>query len=212
MGILFERVLVLAPHTDDGEIGCGGTISRFVEEGCKVFYVAFSAAEKSVPRELPNDILKEEVQRATAALGIRMDDLVTFDYQVRDFSTYRQDILEDMVRLEKDIRPEMVLLPSPKDTHQDHEVIAHEAFRAFKKVTMLGYEIPWNNLTFNTSGFLFLQERHLSMKVEALKCYRSQQGKRYFNEDFVRSMARMRGTQIGTDYAEAFEIIRWVMK
>ena len=212
MGILFERVLVLAPHTDDGEIGCGGTISRFVEEGCKVSYVAFSAAEKSVPREFPKDILEEEVQRATAALGIRMDDLITLGYQVRDFSTYRQDILDDMVRLEKDICPEMVLLPSPNDTHQDHEVIAHEAFRAFKKVTMLGYEIPWNNLTFNTSAFLFLQERHLSMKVEALKCYGSQQGKRYFNEDFVRSLARMRGTQIGADYAEAFEVIRWVMK
>jgi LmbE family N-acetylglucosaminyl deacetylase len=44
-----ERVLVLDPHTDDGEFGCGGTISRFLEQGMEVFYAAFSTAAESVP-------------------------------------------------------------------------------------------------------------------------------------------------------------------
>ena len=43
-----QRVLVLALHTDDGEFGCGGTIARLVEEGTQLWYVAFSATEKSV--------------------------------------------------------------------------------------------------------------------------------------------------------------------
>ncbi len=212
MDIDFKRVIVLAPHTDDGEIGCGGTIARFIEEGRKVYYVAFSAAQKSLTQEFPSDILKDEVRKATQVLGISKDNLIIYDYEVREFPSQRQSILDDMVKLNKDIHPDMVLLPSGDDTHQDHQVIALEGLRAFKRVTILGYEIPWNNLTFNTTAFVFLQEKHLSVKLEALRCYKSQHERQYFRGDFARSLARTRGTQIGTDWAEAFEIIRWVLK
>ena len=66
----FYTILVLAPHTDDGEFGCGGSISKWVNEGKEVYYVAFSSAEKSVLKEMPKDILKE-VQEATKVLGIK---------------------------------------------------------------------------------------------------------------------------------------------
>ena len=61
----FKNVLVLAPHTDDGELGAGGTISRLLRSGAKVSYAAFSTAEESVPEGLPKDILKTEVKNAT---------------------------------------------------------------------------------------------------------------------------------------------------
>jgi LmbE family N-acetylglucosaminyl deacetylase len=131
---------------------------------------------------------------------------------VRDFPQYRQAILEDMVRLNSEIAPTLVLLPSPNDTHQDHNTIAREGFRAFKKTTMLGYEVPWNNLTFNTQAFVFLQESHLVCKIEALKCYRSQASRSYATEEFIRSLARTRGVQIGQKYAEVFEVIRWIVR
>ena len=66
----YKKILVLAPHTDDGELGCGGSIRKFIDDGCEVYYAAFSTAEKSVPKGLPKDILKTEVQSATSALGI----------------------------------------------------------------------------------------------------------------------------------------------
>nr|WP_287495042.1 PIG-L family deacetylase [Candidatus Brachybacter algidus] len=48
-----KKVFILAPHTDDGELGCGGTIARLIEDGAIVYYVAFSTADKSVPDEFP---------------------------------------------------------------------------------------------------------------------------------------------------------------
>lgn len=205
-----KRVLVLAPHTDDGEFGCGGSISRLVEGGSEVVYVAFSAAERSIPDGWPTDTLRREVKQATKILGIRENNLQILEYPVRDFPQYRQAILEDMIRLKRELAPSTVLLPSLNDTHQDHQVVAQEGFRAFKTISMLGYELPWNNLTFRTNCFICLEERHIEKKIQALACYESQRHRAYASPEFVRSLAVIRGTQIGVRYAEVFESVRWV--
>lgn len=208
----FERILVLAPHTDDGEFGCGATIARLVAEGKNVRYVAFSAAEDSLPADWPKDTLRKEVVSATRILGLKDSDLDVLDFKVRFFPEQRQEILEYMIRLQREYKPDAVFLPSSNDTHQDHHVIALEGFRAFKKTTMLGYEVPWNNLTFNTQAFVFIGEIFARKKVNALKCYKSQADRPYANEEFLRSLMRTRGTQIGATYAEAFEVVRWIAK
>lgn len=205
------RILILAPHTDDGEFGCGGAISRFLGNKAEVYYVAFSSAEKSVPEGLPKDILKKEVKSAMKVLGVPESNLILFNYEVRDFPKYRQDILEDMVRLSTKIKPEIVFLPSTHDTHQDHKTIVNEGFRVFKKTTMLGYEIPWNNLSFNTSCFVHLDNEHIEKKIAALKCYESQSHRDYASEKYIKSLAQTRGVQIGSKYAEVFEVIRLVV-
>ena len=81
-----EAILVVSPHTDDGELGCGGFISRLVAERKEVFYVAFSAAERSVPKGLPSDLPKE-VYDATAVLGIRNECVSVLKYDVRVSAT-----------------------------------------------------------------------------------------------------------------------------
>ncbi len=206
-----KTALILAPHTDDGELGCGGTIAKMVENGDDVYYVAFSAAERSLPPELPRDTLRCEVKNATHVLGIAPDHLVVLNYDVRDFPAHRQEILDDMIHLQRSIHPDLVLLPAFHDLHQDHTTIAMEGLRAFKTTTMLGYELPWNNMTFSTTAFVFLEERHINRKIEALSCYLSQRGRSYADGDFIRSLAKARGIQIGATYAEAFEVIRWVL-
>src|SRR5262249_52167080 len=75
----WRRVLVLAPHTDDGEFGCGGTMARLVEGGAEVRYVAFSIATKSLPDGFPPDTLAREVREATAELGIPESSLTVHD-------------------------------------------------------------------------------------------------------------------------------------
>ena len=70
--------------------------------------------------------------------------------------------------------------------------------------------MPWNNLTFDTSCFSILDKKHLETKIDALTEYNSQKNRPYFNEDFIRSLAITRGTQIGSTYAEAFEVIRMI--
>jgi LmbE family N-acetylglucosaminyl deacetylase len=208
----FHKVMVLAPHTDDGEIGCGGSIARFAEAGREVYYVAFSSAEESVPESMARDILKTEVKEATKILGISPDHLFLLNYSVRKFPAHRQEILEDMVRLGKELDPDIVLLPSTNDTHQDHQTISQEGFRAFKRISMIGYELPHNNLSFSTHLFTVLDEEHVNLKIEALNCYRSQAHRAYATADSVMSLAKVRGTQIAVKYAEAFEVVRWIIK
>jgi LmbE family N-acetylglucosaminyl deacetylase len=206
-----KTVLVLAPHTDDGEFGCGGTVAKFVRQGSRVVYVAFSAAEQSVLPHLPRDILRTEVRQATAALGIQNEDCLVFDFEVRRFPEMRQRILDRLIELERKYKPDMVFLPSVNDTHQDHQTIAHEGFRAFKRTTMLGYEVPWNNLDFRTSCFVEISDKDLEMKMAALAKYESQTHRTYADAQFVRSLALTRGVQIGKRYAETFEVVRWVI-
>lgn len=206
-----KTALVLAPHTDDGEFGSGGTLAKLSEGGARVVYVAFSAAEQSVPPHLPRNILRTEVKEATCELGIAQSDCLVMNYEVRRFPEFRQAILDDMIRLNKEYRPDLVFLPSHNDTHQDHHVIAQEGFRAFKRTAMLGYEIPWNNLEFRATCFSVLQQVHLSKKIAAIARYRSQHGRTYAKPEFLHSLAVTRGAQIGVEYAEVFEVARWVM-
>lgn len=210
MNFPFENVLVLAPHTDDGELGCGGTIARLIEEKKKVSYAAFSTAEESVPEGFPKDILKTEVKNATHKLGIGPENLFIFNYPVRKLNYHRQDILEDLMKLRKNSY-DLILMPCLHDIHQDHSTVAQEALRAFKNTSILGYELIWNNVSFNTTSFVTLEEKHIQSKISALKEYKSQGDRDYMSEDFVFSLAKTRGVQVGKKYAEAFEVIRLML-
>ena len=207
----FKNALVLAPHTDDGELGCGGTIAMLLENNVNVFYAAFSTAEQSLPKNLPKNTLKIEVENATKSLGINKENLIIFNYEVRKLNYSRQEILEKLIDLKRNISFDLVFIPSLNDIHQDHKTIAEEGLRAFKNVTILGYELIWNNLNFNTSCFIKLEKKHITKKVEALKEYKSQFGRNYMSKDFIFSLAKTRGVQIGCEYAEALEVIRLVI-
>jgi N-acetylglucosamine malate deacetylase 1 len=207
----FRRALVLAPHTDDGEFGCGGTAARLLEAGCEVRYVAFSIATRSLPPGFPPDTLAREVRAATGALGIPESALTVHDFDVRTFPERRQDILELLVALWEEYRPDVVFQPSHHDVHQDHQTIAQEGLRAFKRTTIFGYEIPWNNFEFSYGAYVSLEERHIERKVAAVQCYASQQHRRYANEDFIRNLARVHGTNVNREYAEVFQVYRIVV-
>lgn len=202
----------MAPHTDDGEFGCGATINKMIEAGVDVYYAAFSACELSVSDSLPKDILITEVKAATKTLGIKEENLILFNYQVRTFNFHRQEILQNLIDLRNKIKPDLVFMPSQQDIHQDHHTISIEGLRAFKFTSILCYEMPWNNLIFNTSCFVHLEESHLRKKIEALKEYKSQSHRFYATENFIRSLATVRGVQIGTQYAETFEVLRLISK
>ena len=193
----FERVLVLAPHADDGEFGCGATMSRLLEAGSEVHYAVFSLAVRSLPIGFPEDTLRHELSAATRSLGVPPDDVHVFDFEVRTFPTYRQDILENLILMRNDLNPDLVLLPSRHDIHQDHSTVAAEGLRAFKRTTILGYELPWNNYTFDHQVYVSVEERHVQAKVRALRCYESQQHRNYANEDYVWSWLR-RGASTST--------------
>ncbi|MBD0289707.1 MAG: PIG-L family deacetylase [Thermoleophilia bacterium] len=206
----WRRVLVLAPHTDDGEFGCGGAIARLRDAGVDTRYVAFSTATKSLPEGFAPDTLAREVAAATSAIGIPPENLTVHDFEVRTFPERRQDILELLIALAGEWRPDAVFMPSVNDIHQDHQVVAAEGLRAFKRTTVLGYEIPWNNFNFSYGAYVSLRREHVERKVDALACYASQQHRNYANPEHIWTRARTHGINIGREYAEVFEVYRVV--
>lgn len=209
---MYDKILILAPHTDDGELGMGGSIAKFIEEGKEVYVAAFSIAEDSLPAGFKKDALVYEFGGAMKVLGVKSENQFIFKNKVRHFPSNRQIILEQILSLRNLINPNLVFVPSPNDIHQDHQVIASEGLRVFKKISILGYELPWNNIVFETRSFIKLQDRHLEKKIEALKCYKSQGHRAYLDEHFIKGLAKTRGTQFENDYAEAFEVLRIIIE
>jgi LmbE family N-acetylglucosaminyl deacetylase len=208
--MLGNKILLLSPHTDDGELGCGASVAKLIRQGKEVIYVAFSACEQSVLPEFPKDILIQEVKAATKELGILTENLILHRFEVRTFNYHRQEILDLLIQLREDYKPDTVLIPSLNDIHQDHKTIAEEALRAFKFHNVISYELPWNNLNFNTCAFEIVEEQDVLCKINALKQYKSQSHRPYANEEFLRSQLRMRGVQVARRYAEVFEVVRLV--
>lgn len=205
-----KKILVLAPHTDDGELGCGGTINKLISEGNDVYYVAFSICEESVPTGYPKNALEVEVKEATIVLGIPPQNLIIKNYPVRKFNSFRQNILEDLVQLREAIKPDIVFMPCSRALHQDHHAIYSEGIRAFKHFTIYGYDLPWDTIAFSTTAFYQLELIHVEKKIEAMDCYKTQNFRTYCDREFIKGLARVRGAQIATKYAEAFELIRLV--
>ena len=139
-----------------------------------------------------------------------LDDVTLLGFQVRYFERDRQGILEELVKEKKTYNPDLVLTPSTLDIHQDHSTVSKESIRAFKDCTILGYELPWNNLSLSSTALVKLDKEDVDRKIEAIGKYESQKGRAYSDPEFIRSMAITRGTRIREKYAEAFEVIRLI--
>ena len=195
------KVLVLEPHADDAAIGCGGTIARLVEEEHTVW--SFICTKRTY-----GDYIKETTD-AFRLLGVGY--YTPLNYDVRLLVEHRQQILDDLIEMKKAFHPDIVLLPSPTDVHQDHSVVAQEGVRAFMDCSVLGYEAPRNEPQTHHTMFYEITEKQLDKKVNAINCYVSQlEGRLQMGEDFIRSLAKIRGAQIGKKYAEAFTVYRYI--
>ena len=206
------RILILSPHTDDAEIGAGGTISKFNQSsGHDLLWVVFSTCEESLPNDMPKETLVKEFEKVVKFLGIKSK---VFDYRVRKLYEHRGEILEHLVKIKHSFKPDLVIGPSLHDFHQDHSVVANEMIRAFKtSASIICYELPWNNVEFNTQMFIKLDSIDIKHKIKLLSFYKSQIILRGapFSEEYVKGLAIVRGVQIGQKYAEAFEVIRWII-
>jgi len=204
-----HKVLFLGPHPDDAEFSSGGTIAKLLENNIEIHYAVFSMCEKSIPLGFSAGSIKDELLNVTDFFGIKKEFLYLFDYEVRVFPQFRQEILEEMVNLNLKIKPDIVFLPSSSDIHQDHKTIYEEGVRAFKQSRLLSYEMPWNNFTFLSNMYITLEERHFQKKIDALKLYKTQSFRQYSNEEYLKSLMKIKGLQINEKYAESFQILRW---
>ena len=131
-----NTVLIVSPHTDDAELGCGGTIAKFIENKKDVHLLALSTAQKSIPEEYDADATANEMIQASKILGLSENNIQILDFEVRIFPKNRQEILDELIKVRNNLNPEIIFVPSKKDTHQDHQVVTNESLRAFKKSSL----------------------------------------------------------------------------
>ena len=140
------KALIISAHADDGEVATGGVINQMIENEIDVHYVALSIAEEAVPVGFDKEIVDKECREATRMLGISSNNVEIFRYPVRKFSYHRQEILDELIKIRKDICPNICFAPSTTDIHQDHTVVCNETIRAFRSANAGKREGYWSKI------------------------------------------------------------------
>jgi N-acetylglucosamine malate deacetylase 1 len=200
-----KTVLAIAPHIDDVELGAGATIHHLAKSN-NVYYVGLS-----LPPLVEREEFMQEFQESVKHLGICQSHIILRDYDPRNLFDSRSDILQLFYDLNKQLQPNLILMPNSKDIHQSHEVVYAEARRAFKYMTLLGYELPWNSIEFSMDAYITVDREDIDAKIAAINAYKTQKQRMFFSNDIVGDLARVRGKQIGHQYAECFELVRLIL-
>lgn len=196
------RVLCLGAHSDDIEIGCGGTILSLLEryESVSVHWVVFSASEERA-REA-RDSAGAFLERA----GERR--IVVKSYRDGYFPFLGSEIKDEFEVIKGEFSPDLVLTHYRNDRHQDHRLISDLTWNTFRNHLILEYEIPkYDGDLGQPNFFVPLEEPICSRKIRKIvESFRSQGQKQWFDEQTFLAILRLRGMEANspTRYAEAF--------
>jgi len=203
------NILVCSPHYDDGVLGCGGTIAKLAETADSIEYLVFTPRSP----EYSHEVLHKELLKANKFIGLKGADITYLDFKTREFPRNRQRILDTIYHLKKKRDFQLIFTPSRFDVHQDHQTVTNELLRVYKRLptSIFGYELVLNTFSFNTAVFCGFEEKHMNAKLNAFDCFKTQMSRDHFSRQLFESNIRVRGAQMGADYAEAFEAIRVIM-
>lgn len=201
-----RRLLAVGAHPDDVEIGAGGTLLTLAAQGrLEVRYVLLTGtpARQDEARQATADFLPG------AEVAVELHDLPEGRLPARWAEV--KDVLEGVAA---EWRPDLVLSPRPDDAHQDHRTIGRVVPTVFRDATCLAYEIPkWDGDLGRPTTYVPLAEEVARRKVELLdKCFPSQQLRDWWDEEVFLGLARLRGMECRTRYAEAFVCQKWTMR
>lgn len=202
-----HKILVIAPHLDDVELGMGGVLHQMCAQGAEVLYIGLS-----LPHHVDHDTFMSEFWDSQKLYSIPKSNYFFRDYDPRDLFSRRTEILQFFYDFNMTHKPTMVFTPSSTDIHQSHQVVFEESRRAFKYSSLLGYELPWNQFQSNPTFFVELNKSDIECKKDAIDCYVTQKERSFFGNDILIDLARVRGKQVEVDYAECFEVIRWISR
>ena len=197
------NILLVSPHADDAEIGCGGTISRLRTPSNRIWSLYFAPCTE----DPINKNHLEQHRKAVHLLGI--DKLIEHSFPRDILETYRQPIRDILWKINQEFHPDLVFCPSIHDLHQDHRAVADCCLTIFRNSTILGYESIASCPSFPPNVFINLSKSDVERKIQVIKCYKSQLEGRssYFRTDTLIAQMKVHGAQIRTDWAEAYEFI-----
>ncbi len=207
MDFFGKRVLFLGAHPDDIELGCGALLHHVVKQ-TDVLCVTLSDNQKNPDLQS----VKNEHLESMAVLGVPKEKLILGPFTTRVFPTARQEILEYFLKLRTDFQPDLIFVHSNKDVHQDHLTMTDEALRAFRGITVLGFDVVRSSYGFFPHFLVEVTKEDVNKKVEALACYETYRDRYYFNSELTRSIMIRHGALAERPFAEGFDILRIVGK
>ncbi len=205
MNFFGKRVLFLGAHPDDIEIGCGALIHNIVNK-TEILCVTLSDNQKNPDLKK----VKNEHLESMKVLGVPEEKVVFGPFETRVFPDSRQDILEYFLKLRKEFKPDLIFTHSKQDVHQDHNTMTDEALRAFRGITVLGFDVVRSSYGFFPNFLVEVTEENVNKKIEALAQYATYQDRYYFNAELTRSIMVRHGALAERPFAEGFDILRIV--
>ena len=207
MNFFGKRVLFLGAHPDDIEIGCGAFLHNIVQK-TDVLCVTLSDNQKNPDLQH----VKGEHLKSMKVLGVPEEKIMFGPFSTRVFPDSRQEILEYFLKLRKDFQPDLIFTHSKQDVHQDHNTMTDEALRAFRGITVLGFDVVRSSYGFFPHFLVEVTEEDVNKKIEALGQYQTYQDRYYFNSELTRSIMVRHGALAECPFAEGFDILRIVGK
>jgi LmbE family N-acetylglucosaminyl deacetylase len=205
MNFFGKRVLFLGAHPDDIEIGCGALLHHIAQK-TDVLCVTLSDNQKNP--DLKN--VKGEHYRSMKVLGVPDEKIILGPFTTRVFPDARQEILEYFLKFRKEFKPDLIFTHSRQDVHQDHNTMTDEALRAFRGITVLGFDVVRSSYDFFPHFLVEVTEEDVDKKIEALSEYETYKDRYYFNSELTRSIMVRHGALAERPFAEGFDILRIV--
>jgi LmbE family N-acetylglucosaminyl deacetylase len=204
------KVLVLAAHTDDAELGMGPIIAKHIKDGDKVKIVSFSSIPESLPIEdrEPNQLVKEH---ACAMEVFGVTDWIVLKVPGRIMNRYDAEIRHIIYNLvNKCYKPDRVYTPCKNSEHQDHQVIYNCTRNVLSKshVSFWTYSLPGDSKAFSPNIIVPLDyQKHIEPYIKAVNAYTSQYKRRWWDADvFVARALYWSPYRSGTKWSWAFEV------
>lgn len=200
-----KNVIVFGAHPDDFEVGCAGTILKYIDSINLKVVVMSDRYEDGKMRDL------NEKDKSMKILGLNNIPFKIFDVPTRIFHDYKSKIRNILYEIATKSDVDVVFTPPIHDIHQDHIVLAEEVIRLFREKTIFGYEVIRSGYDFAPNMHVKLPVDLVNIKIKAAQCYKSQwsttkSGGYYFSKEVMKGLMRARGAQFGVEYAEAFEV------
>ncbi|MDS0281593.1 PIG-L deacetylase family protein [Haloarcula onubensis] len=196
------KVAAIGAHPDDIELGAGASIAVHRNRGDTVRFIILTKGGKVAERD------QREAEARRAAEILNVDDVQFLDYEDTRVP-YDQSTVDELEAKLAEIGPDRVYIHAEEDTHQDHRRAAKASITASRNVNqVLAFEAPSTRSSFAPQYYNSVPEGVIEGKIEAIRSHTSQQEKKYLEAEAMKGLARFRGRQANSTYAEAFQVIR----
>ncbi len=194
-----RNILCLGAHADDIEIGCGGTLLRWISArpDLNVRWVVFTAEGKRANEAKAS--AKALLQRTKAKVSV-----ANFRTSFLPFEGTK--VKDHFEKLHKSFEPDLIFTHYREDRHQDHRLLSDLTWNTYRDHVVLEYEIPKYDGDLSSPNFFVPLEEELARKKAAHLCryFQTQGNKHWFAEETFLALMRLRGMECASAYAEAF--------